>query len=344
MRSSGVLGRGPRSHNFSMPLIKALPVKGDYSQNYVELRLRLLEETNGAYNAFVRELRANYRRAWFDIALGYVWLLAVLYVVQVFREPVWLGVAIIVGSILIGYGVAYIQLFLHEAAHFNLAPDRRLNDVLTDAFVSWFIGTDIQGYRTVHFEHHRKLGETDDSERSYFNALTPGFLLATLTGFHALQVLTLRGNETAQARKSRMPLIRGMLIHMGIVGGLLAVGAWPSAIAWILGMGIFFPFFGTIRQILEHRGAEANPVANYAEIPHGAHTRIFGTGVFSSTFGGAGFNRHLLHHWEPQISYTRFADFEEYLLDTSAASVIESRRSTYWRTFKEILKRDHVRR
>ena len=72
MRSSGVLGRGPRSHNFSMPLIKALPVKGDYSQNYVELRLRLLEETNGAYNAFVRELRANYRRAWFDIALGYV--------------------------------------------------------------------------------------------------------------------------------------------------------------------------------------------------------------------------------------------------------------------------------
>ena len=53
--------------------------------------------------------------------------------------------------------------------------------------------------------------------------------------------------------------------------------------------------FATLRQLLEHRPAPG-------QIAGAAVTRMFGTDLFSRTFGGAGFNRHLLHHIEPQVS------------------------------------------
>lgn len=72
---------------------------------------------------------------------------------------------------------------------------------------------------------------------------------------------------------------------------------------------------------------------DYSTQPHGAVNRLFGDGPLASTLGGAGFNRHLLHHWEPQISYTRLRELEVYLLRTDAAEGVRMRQSTYLETF-----------
>ena len=48
--------------------------------------------------------------------------------------------------------------------------------------------------------------------------------------------------------------------------------------------------------------------ATYCAACHGTSAK--GDGPLASTLGGAGFNRHLLHHWEPKISYTRFRELE----------------------------------
>jgi fatty acid desaturase len=60
---------------------------------------------------------------------------------------------------------------------------------------------------------------------------------------------------------------------------------------------------------------------------------VFGDGLIARTFGGAGFNRHLLHHWEPGISYTRLPDLEHFLNDTDLRPIMESRKTTYGRVF-----------
>ena len=77
-----------------------------------------------------------------------------------------------------------------------------------------------------------------------------------------------------------------------------------------------FPFLASLRTLLEHRAEDADPRANYAEVDQGPVNRLFGSGPLASTLGSAGFNRHALHHWEPQISYTRLKDIEAYLLRT----------------------------
>jgi hypothetical protein len=57
----------------------------------------------------------------------------------------------------------------------------------------------------------------------------------------------------------------------------------------------------------------------------------------ANTLGSAGFNRHALHHWEPNLSYTRLQDVERYLLRTPVAPAVRSRQTTYWDTFLRLL-------
>jgi fatty acid desaturase len=129
-------------------------------------------------------------------------------------------------------------------------------------------------------------------------------------------------------------------VHSLLLLSLLALGAWPAALAWCGGMAIFFPVFATLRPLLEHRPAKGDSkilVSDRASV-----TRVFDDGLFARVFGGAGFNRHLLHHWEPSISYTRLADLDRYLSSTSIGSIVDERRTTYRQAFLNILASDRA--
>jgi len=312
----------------------------DHSAGFAALR-RDLRDSNGVrLMDFVRDLKPDFRKVRRDIALGYL-MLAVTIAATAFLP--WLGVpallAAALGAISVGYWVAYLQLFIHEGAHYNLTADRAYNDRFCDLAISWMVGTSIAAYRPFHFQHHRALGMTNDSEHSYFFPLNLVFFTKSLFGARALEVIALRhsNSQNTPGRSRNRALWIAPLAHGALILAALAVGYWWLAAAWLFGVGAVYPFLGALRQFLEHRDEDASPSVDYSKVDHGAVTRIFQDGPFSSTFGGAGFNRHLLHHWEPQVSYTRLADFERFLLDTPLAEVIEKRRTTYAETFLKLL-------
>jgi fatty acid desaturase len=293
------------------------------------LRARVNAETGGGYATFRNALKPYHARVWRDIAGGYAALAASVTLVGMaglLTAPL--------GAILIGFFVAYLQLFIHEAAHYGLAKDREANDWLANCLICWQVGTDIASYRATHWEHHRSLGGPGDTEVSYRNRLTLSFTAAMVTGLHAVRVFLSRkpGSKEALGR-SRWPLIRGAATHAAILAGLVVVGWWAAAMAWVAGMGIIFPFFATMRQLLEHRPMAGDGGGT-------AVTRLFGDGPFACLFGGAGFNRHMLHHLEPQVSYTRLAQLEAYLMMTSAREELDARRGTYWRTLASLIRSD----
>ncbi len=296
-------------------------------------RQLMLVETGQRYAAFRKTLTPRYGRVLIDIAFGYAALAALLgLTAQATGLAGGIGAAAI-GSIGIGFFVAYLQLFIHEGAHHNLAADRRTNDRIADWLICWQVGTSIAAYRSTHAEHHRHLGKPGDTETSYRHALTFRFVTEMLTGVHALRVFAERKAQprTKAAAPSRLPLLRGLVLHGILLTGLVLAGGWPAALAWCGGVAIVFPFFATLRQLLEHRPTPGM-------IDEGdAVTRLFGDGPFARTFGGAGFNRHLLHHLEPQISYTRLGDLEAYLCGTSMAGHLDARRASYVGTFAELI-------
>jgi fatty acid desaturase len=252
--------------------------------------------------------------------------------------------------LVLGYTIAFINNFFHESTHYNVAPGRDRNDLVTNALMGWLFGSSIGLYRQIHFQHHRALGTTMDSENSYFDPLRVRYLVEGLTGLKVLRTLR-RYSEVETTREdpakpeARTPLHRERLTWMAIAAavngavvlGLAVTGHWPAAAAWALGELAVFPFFVSLRQTLEHRAEDAERGVNYRTVDHGAVNRLFGDGPMASTLGSAGFNRHALHHWEPQVSYTRLKDLERWLMDTRLAPAVHERQTSYARTFLRLL-------
>ena len=319
-------------------------VEHDHSRSFHQLRPTIVDSRGLRYGDFLKTLSPRYRQLYRDIGLGYAALIATCILVialpahRLLSSPLAAGL----GALSIGFWVAYLNLFIHEGAHFNFSSDPAHSDQVCNLLISWIMGMPVQRYRTVHFQHHRLLGSVHDSERTYFLPLNPPFVAKGLLGVRALEVLMSRRTllEKAAARDVRDVHFRlaAVAVHLLTLAAMYVFGSiWLTA-AWIVGIGAVFPFLGALRQLLEHRDGRAKSDVNYFDTNHGAYTRVFGTGPFSSTFGGAGFNRHLLHHWEPSVSYTNLPELELYLLDTTAARLIEMRRSSYLQTFVSLFR------
>jgi fatty acid desaturase len=329
-------------HERTRPLVHDIPIG---------LKSSLADTSGVSYADFRATLEPRYARVWRDIALGWLVVAAVLVLVVVVAPTGWWGLpAAVAGGLVAGFTLAYLNNFFHEAAHFNLLPDRRWNDRATNAVIGWVFGSSIGTYRHVHFQHHRALGTTMDSENSYFDPLRIRYLVEGITGLKVLRTfrryreaeqggLTGTGANGAKTKSDRVQwLLIGALANLAVLALLLLWGgSWPAAVTWFGAVLVVFPFFVSLRQLLEHRAEDAVATIDYRYVDMGAVDRMFGVGPVASTLGSAGFNRHALHHWEPQISYTRLADLERYLNDTEMASMLDERRTTYARTFVRLL-------
>jgi fatty acid desaturase len=323
-------------------ILDALDGTRDHSDAFGRLRPLVANSRGEMLIDFVKTLTPDYASVYRDIAIGYAMLIGTLVgalAVEHLGAPGPLIAA--AGAVSVGYWIAYLVLFIHEGAHWNLAADRAHSDWLCNLLISWLAGLDVARYRKVHFQHHRALGTVEDSENSYFFPLNLVFIAKGLFGVRALEVMLARNEFVKQTDERPGPrlhkgLVIGALAHGAIVVGLLASGFWASALAWGAGVGLVFPFFGALRQLLEHRADDTQSQADNRKAGNGAVSRMFGDGIIARTFGGAGFNRHLLHHWEPAISYTRLLDLERFLADTPLRAVMERRTTTYGRIFRRL--------
>ncbi len=297
-----------------------------------------------SYTLFRNSLQPRYSAVVFDILKGYFFLLltagVIIFLDYHFHSFWWIIVP--AGSFLIGYIAAYLALFIHEAGHFNIHPDKKMNDRLATIFLCLPFGLSLKSYRKIHWQHHVHLGTPQDAEVSYFHALTKLFVVETLTGIHLLRTMMRKeGNDVLtneQVKQSRKMLVAGAFLHLIILTAAFLTNNWPLAIAWILGFGIFFPFFATLRQILEHRDELAHHSTDFYKQPHGKVSRLFVHTIVNSSFGSAGFTRHLIHHWDPLISYTRLKDIEAFLSKSEKTTlIIRASKTTYTSTLKKLL-------
>jgi fatty acid desaturase len=320
-------------------MLDPVPVTDDHSRTFSALRAKLVGTGGVQYVDFLRSLRPRYGIVYRDLGIGYL-LLGLSYALTV-MAPAWGATplaASVAGAFLIGFWVAYLQLFIHEGAHYNLAPTKLQSDRVCNLAVSWMIGTTVAAYRPIHFQHHRDLGMTTDTESTYFFPLNLAFLLKAAFGIRAVQVVLSRLTAAKEGEApKRLPMLLGMTIHALFIAASLLAGWWWAALGWVFGIGLVFPLLGALRQLLEHRSDAANSGIDYRLRNHGAYIRLFGSGPFSAAFGGAGFNRHLLHHWEPQVSYTNLPELEAFLGGTEAKAIMDGRRSTYFRTFRRLI-------
>ncbi len=308
------------------------------------------------WRAFRRGLAPSYLSVWCDIVLCYAIIIAAL-VLGASVERTWGVVTSLAAApafaLVIGFWLHALSLFGHEAGHYNLAKGHALNDSLAEWFIWPLFGVTIKTYRKSHWQHHLHLGDPNDTEISYHNCLSPWFLLKMLTGIYLFQVLVryARTNRKLSAESAAdptgdrlepgsalLPLVRAIAVQIPILGLLLWWECWVTSVTWIASVVVMYPFISTLRQVLEHRRIEARCDEDFLHSEHGPVLRMLGGGVFSRYFGAAGFDRHLLHHWDPSISYTCFNEMENFLMQTPLCTQLAVSRSTYISTFLDMIR------
>jgi len=281
---------------------------------------------------------------WRDIFFGYFFLGGFLFLsTRVHYDNIIVLVfCIFFGSLITGFVLAYLSLFLHEAGHFNLHPNKKKNDLLATTLIGVLFGVSLGAYRKIHWQHHLHLASSVDPENSYFNDLTAGFLLESVTGIYLLKVVLSKSNHSLLSHKMKVNslkmLVAGTILSLSIIAVCVLLHAWATAIIWLAALFIFFPFFAALRQILEHRDELAKK-GFYQDSVQNKVARLFTSDLFSRIFGGAGFNKHMIHHWDPQISYTRLRDIENFLSQCNETKeILFSSKTTYFKTFRKLLR------
>lgn len=303
---------------------------------------RTLLRGDAGYRDAKKQLDARWAMVWLDLAADWVLLgasVAATIAAQGALGGWWVLAVVPLASLAIGLFVHRIGMFSHEGAHFNVAPGKRANDLVCNLFSSALILTDIRVYRPIHLAHHRHLGTPQDTEVTYTNSLGPRLLFRCLTGLAVIDALEHR-KATAPVDLPKVgpwvPLL-GVLLHLAFLGTTLLTGNWWVTIAWAAGAFSLHPTFNSIRQALEHRSEEARAEVDYGTVDHGAVTRMFTRSRLSGILGGVGFDHHLLHHWEPGVSYTRLPDLQRYLHGTEGCGpIIEARNTTYLQTLRRL--------
>lgn len=297
-----------------------------------------------SYAEYRKKLNPDYSITWLHIT-GALLTILVLCFLSFYSEqkfPGWFWFTIPFFSLLLGFSVAYISLFIHEAGHFYIYPGKKTNDLLANLILCSWIGIDIKSYRKIHWQHHLHLATPADTENSYFHPLTASFIVETLTGIHMLRVITNKNNKQLLGKmlvkKSIYMLLAGILINVTILFFSIYNGYWQFALIWIAALLIFFPFFATIRQIMEHRDELALKKADFYKTPKDKISRLFSGSLFSRLLGPAGFNKHMIHHWDPQLPFTALKKAEKFLLHCQRTGpIIESSQTTYFSVFKKLL-------
>lgn len=317
---------------------------GDTARAFARIRRDAVGAGGVRYAAFRNSLTPDYTRAWRDVALGYVSLIAIAaaLILAEANYPPLAWCAAIPTAFVLGYILHFLSLYFHAAAHYNLSASRTRNDWLANLFLGTVLAHEIKAYRVQHLQHHQWHGTTKDPENGYFSEMNAMYFLKWLCGVETIRKLLASPAEN----DSDLPRFRGTLFRLGSLslhGGVALVAMYfhyfAFAFAWALSVGIFYPLLSDARVILEHRRIDADPNEDYKVVNHGAFTRMFRGGVISYTFGGAGFNRHLLHHLDPAIPFERLGEMESFLRSTEVSTFLDERTSTYRDVARNMLQR-----
>jgi fatty acid desaturase len=299
------------------------------------------------YYEFRKNLKINYFVLIQNLLLPWIMIFSSFFLLEVAQTNGVRLFMIFPFAFWVGFWLHSYCTHFHEAAHYNLHSNRLINDVISNILFTPFVGMFVKKYRVTHWIHHKELGKLADTEISYREPIIFKKFLLDFLGIYQFKIISRYFFNFSNSDKyigKGSPRITAFHISMIIMIGVqMLIMIWlifrssHFAIIWAIAFFIFFPGLSRIRQILEHRSECAVNSEDYSKQEHGPVNRIFGKDIFSRYFGAAGFNSHLLHHLDPVVSYTRFKEMEDFLLQTNAESLISSNRTTYLYAFKGLV-------
>lgn len=185
-----------------------------------------------------------------------------------------MGLAWLVGGILIATRQHALLVLMHEGAHRTVSSDRALNDILADLLCGAPLLVGMRSYRRDHLAHHQHLNtgsdpdwcrKTDDQQQRgqwlFPVTQSPLLVLAKLYGYSVTYLLrSLIANQAGTETKSvqHQPSDKTLsylryALYASVATALTLTGSWASFIAyWLAPMLLVLPLIMRLRSIAEH--------------------------------------------------------------------------------------------
>ncbi|WP_394821536.1 fatty acid desaturase family protein [Pendulispora albinea] len=157
----------------------------------------------------------------------------------------------------------------HEATHYHLFRNRKVNDVFGDVVLAWASFHSIPLYRKRHFGHHRNIGNIDDPHIAETYQRSPTewrfpktrgalalWMLRRLTGltFPRYMRAFVRGFTHAP---SRGYIAFKIAYYAAMFGAITALGGWRIwLLYWIVPLATWTPMIRDLRLAAEHFGID----------------------------------------------------------------------------------------
>lgn len=201
-------------------------------------------------------------RSWASVLSNWGLVLGAMALVAVWPNPLTVLAALLV----IGARQLGMAVLMHEAAHFTLFSDKRVNDWAAEWLCAFPVWTDLLSYRQYHMAHHARTWTREDPDLNLAQPfpVTRDSLrrkiwrdLSGQTGWKRVKYtlmrdLGLRRGKMARTHES-MRAFRGMLITNGVLLGGLWLAGHPTL--YLLWVGAFLTtnmLVTRIRAIAEH--------------------------------------------------------------------------------------------
>lgn len=151
----------------------------------------------------------------------------------------------------------------HEGTHYTLHANMKLNDFITNLLYFWPVMMTVDGYRRLHFTHHKNTGTTKDPELLHKKARAPqwdlplnkskvlGYAVKDLFGYSLPDLLIILTFSSPENKRKLIPVA---IMHAAFLTIAIASGYWWISALWYGAMATTFMMFFRFRLWLEHQG------------------------------------------------------------------------------------------
>lgn len=210
--------------------------------------------------------------------------------------------------------------WIHEASHWNLHRNKRINDLIADFVLCGPTGVSVDQYRWHHGNHHRYLGDPQKEIELAAWTCIRGWKLffevaKYLLGFYALNIILRRKRFSGPDSNFPPPPAKSVTAWCGFILGNLALllmcslqGKWYLYfLMWVAPLFTIALLISSFRTLVEHQNG--SEICKTKLVKMSPVTRIFQCSQLERfLIAPVGFYYHYEHHLYPCIPYYKLAD------------------------------------
>jgi fatty acid desaturase len=159
--------------------------------------------------------------------------------------------------------------WIHEGAHFNVVPDHRWNDRLTNLLAGMWFALPVRVYRAIHLQHHRRhdFFVADDPDTVFLEVRSRrSFWLGVLRDLTGLTILRQLGrfneSELVSSRERRTTALSAVAI-VAVFVVAFRIGRIDAALLYYGTLATLYPLLNRLRTYGQHVAIEESGVSRF---------------------------------------------------------------------------------